>query len=143
MRDTEEAEFQSASSSPAGSEPGSPAGSTCSSVDSEELQALLEELQIVPPRPGKRRLVGSEGEDSDDACSRRPTASPRLQGGRPAAPLPPPEAGSRAPSRAQPTAAAAAAAEPEVIELLDSSEESEGEEEEEWRIAAPATTQKR
>lgn len=143
MRDTEEAEFLSAASSPAGSgsssEPGLPAASTCSSVDSEELQALLEELQIVPPRSGKRRLGASHGEYSDDASSRRPAASPRLEGGRRPAPLPP-AAGSRAPSA---QAAAAPAAEPEVIELLDSSEDSEGEEEEEWRIAAPATTQKR
>ena len=146
IRDTEDTEFLSASSSPNGgssdgSEPGSPAGSTCSSVDSEELQALLEELQIVPPR--KRRLGSSEGEGSDGASSptsRRPTASPRLEGGR--RPAPPPAAaaaGSRAPSA---QGAAQPAAGPEVIDLLDSSDE-DASEDEGWRISAPATAQRR
>lgn len=128
----------------------SPAGSTCSSVDSQELQALLEELEIVPAR-GKRRFEeraqGSEQEEVSSPTLRRPSSSPRLDASsRPAAP---PAAGAQPPAAAsaQPSAAAAAvtrqgtaAQEAEVIELLDSSS---SESEDEWRITAPGTSQKR
>lgn len=130
--------FVTASSSlPLGGDGGwSPAPS---SVDSEELQELLEELHIVPAR-GKRPF-GWDTDDSEADCSpsrSRPHASPRLDASSPGpaaaagaaaeARLPPP------PQRAPP------AAEPEVIEILDSSD---SDSDEEWSIAAPSTARKR
>lgn len=147
MRDSEASELYLSASegrpSP-GSDWDDEAGSVCS-VDSEELQELLEELQIVPPRQqpggGKRRLALDEGPDeATSPTSQRPSASPRLEAGgsaRPAAAAAPPPR-----PVAAATTAATAAGGAEVIDLLSSSS-SEEDSEDEWHIAAPGTSQKR
>ena len=98
-------------------------GSDCEvgSVDSEEIERLLIELDIVP------------WEYDVDSSQQQPALAKRR--------LSPPAAAATAvqppPAAVAPSEAAAAA--PEVIEILDSSSEDESE----WRIAAPSTAQKR
>lgn len=146
MRDeTEGAEYWSAASGNEASSD-SDAGS-CSSVDSQELQTLLEELDIVPvQRAGaNKRPLGGSGSLGTSPSTQRPFTSPRLNrdGRGPAAAAAAPTAAAGGARLRPPTAGDA-----EVIELLDSSSGSESDdldgegEEEDWHIAAPTTARK-
>lgn len=111
-----------------------------SSVDSEELQELLEELQIVPapskrPAAGKRPLAPDSPPGALSPSASRPLASPRLHGSHRG---PAGAAAGGQPPQLPPQAVQAA--EPEFVDLLDSSN---SDSEEEWSIPAPSTAQKR
>lgn len=137
----------------------STSGSPASSVDSAELQSLLVELNILPAaaaiplqqqqwaqqqgRSKRRFVLDSDLDGEFSPSSSRPQATPRLDdstsqlAAASAAALPvPPQQQQVHRGRAPP----APANETEVIEILDSS--SDEEDEEEWRISAPATSQK-
>ena len=102
---------------------------SASSVDSEEIERLLIELDIVPWEC-----------DADSGLQQPALAKRRLSPpAATAAAVQPPAAVGQAAAAAVKTAAAAAAAPVEVIEILDSSSEDESQ----WRIAAPSTAQKR